>query len=117
MASKFFGGLEGPLASENIVDSLRQLRVRSRPFAPNRVHALARELAVRTVLPVRASFRKIIHLPHPQAAYFQQKFPSLFLSEVRSDMNCLREISGRFKGVQAVEIGETLFCLTSPKSK
>jgi len=117
MASKFFGGLEGPLASENIVDSLRQLRVRSRPFAPNRVHALARELAVRTVLPVRASFRKIIHLPHPQAAYFQQKFPSLFLSEVRSDMNRLREISGRFKGVQAVEIGETLFCLTSPKSK
>jgi surface carbohydrate biosynthesis protein len=117
MARRFFGGLEGPLASENIVDSLRQLRVRPRPFAPNRIHALARELAVRTVLPVRASFRKIVHTPHPQAAYFQQKFPPLSLSEVRSDVNRLGEISGRFKGVQAFEIGETLFCLTSPERK
>jgi len=113
-ARKFFGGLEGPLASENIVESLRQLRVRPRPFAPNHAHALARELAVRTVLPVRSSFRKIVHSPHPQAIYFQQKFPPLPLSEVQSDLSRLKKISGRFKGVQAVEIGETLFCLTSP---
>jgi len=117
MARAFFGGLEGPLASENIVASLRQLRVRHRPFAPNRIHALTRELAVRTLLPVRASFRKMIRTPHPQAAYFHQKFPSLSLSEVRSDMNRLRKISGRFKNVQAVQVGETLFCLTSPEGK
>jgi hypothetical protein len=119
MDQKFFGGLDGPLASENIVASLMQLRVRPRPFAPNRIHARARELAVRTVLPVRASFRKIIRAPHPQAAYFQQKFPSLSLTEVESDMDRLKEISDRFQNVHAVEMGETLFCLclTSPEKK
>lgn len=112
-AMNFFSGLEGHIASERIVEALKKMNVPSIPFGINRMHARVRELAVRSILPTRAFLRKKIIGPHPQAAYFHQKFPSLELSEVQADLNRLRKVSGRFANVKVSEIGNTLFCLTS----
>jgi hypothetical protein len=112
-ANRFFGGLTGPSASETIAAELKQLDVRPRPFAMNRLHAAARELAVRAILPGRASLRRALIGPHPQESYYRQKFPSLPLSELLSDLTRFRQVSGRFGNIDVKEIGETIFCITS----
>jgi surface carbohydrate biosynthesis protein len=113
LALRFFSGLEGPFASDRITEILGQLGVRVEPFASNRIHAIAREIAVRSILPARAFLARLVRGPHPKSDYYDQKFPSLSFSEVHDDLERLRKISGRFTGVKVSEIGDTLFRLTS----
>jgi surface carbohydrate biosynthesis protein len=113
LALRFFTGLQGPFASERITEVLGQLGVPAEPFASNRIHAIAREIAVRNILPTRAFLARLVRGRHPKSDYYDQKFPSLSLSDVQADLERLRKISGRFAGVTVSEIGDTLFCLTS----
>jgi len=113
LAQHFFSGLEGKLVSESIVDSLEQLDARPTPFAATPVHALARDLTFRGILPTWALLQRLVRGANPHAAYLQQKFPSLGLSEVQSDLNRLQKVSGQFENVGITEICESLFCVTA----
>ncbi len=115
LARRFFSGLEGPLASERIVETLAQLQIPANPFAHNPIQARARQLAVRIWPPVRTLLRRAAKGPNPLSKYLHQKFPALELSEVQQDLERLRKVSGRFASVQVAAIGDMLFSLTSSR--
>jgi hypothetical protein len=107
-----FAGLRGPGACARIVTELRQLQVTPRPFAATPLRAWARRLARRAWPPLRAMVRRVVRGRNPIAGYLEQKFPGLDDRELAADLQRLRRATGRFGGVQAVEIGEWLFALT-----
>ncbi|EFK08219.1 conserved hypothetical protein [delta proteobacterium NaphS2] len=113
LAQRFFSGLEGRLASETMVDRLGSLDVRLVPFAATPVHALARKTVLRAILPAWAFFRKRSRGRQTNSAYLQQKFSSLGLREVQTDLNRLQKVSGRFENVGATKICKSLFRVTS----
>jgi surface carbohydrate biosynthesis protein len=113
LTQRFFGGLEGRLASETIIDSLGALDVRPIPFASTPMHSLARNVTIRGVLPTWAFLQKLVRGGNPNSAYLHQKFPSLSLSEMLTDLNRLQKVSGRFLNVGVTEVCESLFCVTS----
>jgi surface carbohydrate biosynthesis protein len=117
LALQCFNGLEGPLASETIVNALRQLDVPARPIASNRIHALTRELAIRSIPPIRSLLRRIIKGPHPLSGYLHQKFPSLDLSEVQQDLIHLQKVSDRFANINVSELGNMMFTVTASGRK
>ena len=111
-AGRFFSGLDGILASERMVGTLRRIEIPVRPFAPNDRSAALRIAAVRRWLPVRAGLRRMLRGPNPLARYLDQKFPSLPSAEVQNDIRRLSRVSGRFNRVAASEIGDMLFAIT-----
>jgi surface carbohydrate biosynthesis protein len=113
LAQRFFSGLEGRLASEIMVDRLGSLDVCPVPFASTPVHALARKMAFRGILPAWVFLQKLVRGGDPHSTYLHQKFPSLGLSEVKADLNRLQKVSGRFANVGVTEICESLFYVTS----
>lgn len=115
LARRFFSGLEGPLASERIVETLVKIQVPAKPFARNRMQARARKFAVRVWPPVRKLLRRVAKGPNPLSHYLRQKFPTLELAEVQQDLGRLRKASGRFASVQVAAIGDMLFSLTSSR--
>ena len=113
LAQRYFSGLEGKLACEIMVDRLGSLDVRPLPFAATPLHALARKTVLQALLPAWAALQKLGRGSQTDSAYFQQKFPSLDLREVQTDLNRLQKVSGRFENVVATKICKSLFRVTS----
>jgi surface carbohydrate biosynthesis protein len=109
LARRVFEGLDGPLASDRIVDALKRLQVPARPFARNPIEAWVRKLALRNWPSVRILLSRVAKGPNPLADYLLQKFPSLSLPEVQQDLDRLRRVSGRFESIRVAEIGDMLF--------
>lgn len=107
-----YSGLQGPLASENIVAVIKELHIAARPFSPSGLHHAGYALGRRLWPLLRPIFRRLLKGPNPFDPYIRQKFPGLELDEVHDSIRRLRDVSGRFTSVVADSIGTDMFAIT-----
>lgn len=107
LAEKHISGIEGEMASEQIVYSLHQLNLSS--FASN--IGLGHQLRLR-LYDSKEFLRHILqrHLKGSGApTYLEHKFPGLKLIEVNEALHNLQKIMGRFNNIRARELGKAFF--------
>jgi surface carbohydrate biosynthesis protein len=112
----YLEAMDGPLASDRIVDVLVEAGYLARP--PQRAHPLARARGVlhntaRTALK-RWNRRRPGH--RGSAAYHDHRFPPLDAEELAERLARLRRLLGRFEDVRVRERAPHLFDVSSPSS-
>jgi surface carbohydrate biosynthesis protein len=114
IAHQYITGIDGPWASDRIVEAIKEIPVT--PFK-NRISTINRiSMAVTDgILKLRTSISQARGRLIVNPAHRRLKFPGLELTEVRQTLTDLREISGRFQDIQAKTLSglKNGFCLFS----
>ena len=103
IAHEYISGISGLWASDRIVEALKEIPVT--PFE-NRFPQMKRiaMAAADGILKLRTAVSHARGRPVVNPAHRRLKFPGLPLTEVRQTLDELREISGRFQGIQVKPI-------------
>lgn len=126
IVDSYLKGLEGALASEQIVEMLKQVDVTPQPFA----QPLSKRIlpGLNSLWPVVKHHLRDIKdrlvvvsgnkgdgssqtLHNMQKKYAEQKFPGMSLDEVKDTISKLQNASGRFDSVDVVEIDKNSFVI------
>lgn len=108
---QYVANLEGPLASEKIIDELNQLKF-DYELKPN---AILRQLIWNlewSWRPVKAALRRLIMGSTGGTVYQRQKFSGMDLEEIKKSLQRLHDTSGRFASVKVYPYGKACFLLT-----
>jgi surface carbohydrate biosynthesis protein len=126
IVDSYLKGLEGALASEQIVEILKQVDVTPQPFAqPLSMRLLLglntlwlagkyhlRDIKDRLVIvSAKKEDGSSQTLHNMQKKYAEQKFPGMSLDEVKETISKLQNASGRFNSVDVVEIDKNSFVI------
>ena len=105
--------LDGPLASDRIVDLLKEIECRPLQGGTHGIvgYAWGWIQATLRARSKRANAGKPGHKNN--AEYQRQRFPGLELAEVRDRLDCLITQSGRFQGLQVQKLEENIFRIIS----
>jgi hypothetical protein len=101
----YITGLEGTLASDNILAALDRVVVSKRSFALSLVHR-AVGLAIRASRPFRHTLNPTVQ----SKTYSHQKFNSLSAAEIKIILQRLSTVSGRFTKVDVKPVRGTATC-------
>jgi len=117
-AERFITAIDGPLASERIMEALESLAVE-----PDTYKAGVQLAGGRQVGPIGKFARSIAAGPRQtltsmserrHRAYSRQKYPGMDLAEIEAKISALRGASARIGPLQVWQHGEQSFCIVSP---
>jgi hypothetical protein len=106
---RYYAALDGPPASERILDAVDDLDLYL-PQQSGMGHEAGR-LSGYIHLPARKLARRILR--PKMAAYVRQKFPGLGLAELRRELARLHAVSGRFGGVEVEPLAYECYRLSA----
>lgn len=110
IARHYIEGITGPLASDRIAAILADIEVEPRARNSIMGHTSALRLAGRC-LAIRRFGRLLFSRRDSSAGYVKHKFSCVTRHEIRSGIDALARLTGRFANMRVTPIGCTCFCI------
>jgi surface carbohydrate biosynthesis protein len=120
----YVAALDGPWASERIMDEIEKLDVDSQVLEPDIISAIKKHMSARTrakerLSTLRAALRQRLSgrtsAPSPgdgsSTTYTRQRWPGVTLEQVREPLRRLRSITGRFSNVDVCLAADDWVCV------